>query len=121
MRTRSIRRYRLFPRKVSFRPSTSPTLRTVAIDPGHGGEDQGVVGERGTKEKDVTLAVARRLKTAIEARLGIRVLLTRDEDRNVPVDERTSVANNNKADVFVSLHAGASLRPRTAGGSIFYA
>jgi N-acetylmuramoyl-L-alanine amidase len=99
----------------------SPTLRTVAIDPGHGGEDQGVVGERGTKEKDVTLAVARRLKTAIEARLGIRVLLTRDEDRNVPVDERTSVANNNKADVFVSLHAGASLRPRTAGGSIFYA
>ena len=93
----------------------------MAIDAGHGGDDQGVVGGRGTKEKDLTLAVARRLKTALETRLGIRVLLTRDDDRNVPIDERTATANHNKADLFVSLHANASLRPRTTGAAIFYA
>ena len=86
----------------------------MAIDAGHGGEDQGAKGRGGMKEKDLTLAVARRLKAALENRLGIRVLLTRDEDKNVPIDERTALANNNKADVLVSLHANASLRPGTA-------
>jgi N-acetylmuramoyl-L-alanine amidase len=101
--------------------AAASAIRTIAIDAGHGGDDAGVVGPGGTKEKDLTLAVARRLKTAIESRLGIRVLLTRDEDRNVPIDERTATANHNKADVFVSLHANGSLRPRTAGASILYA
>jgi N-acetylmuramoyl-L-alanine amidase len=96
-------------------------VRTIAIDPGHGGEDEGVKGARGTKEKELTLAVARRLKAAIEGRLGIRVLLTRDEDRNVPLDGRTAIANNNKADLFISLHANASFRKMTAGASILYA
>ena len=96
-------------------------IRTIAIDPGHGGEDEGAKGTEGTKEKDVTLAVARRVKAVIEARLGIRVMLTRDDDRNVPLDERTSIANNNKADLFISLHANASLRPSVAGASIFSA
>jgi N-acetylmuramoyl-L-alanine amidase len=97
------------------------TIRTVAIDPGHGGEDEGAKGANGAKEKDLALAIARRLKGTIEARLGIRVLLTRDDDRNVPIDERTAVANNNKADLFVSLHANASMRKTTAGAAIFYA
>ncbi|MGH9142081.1 MAG: N-acetylmuramoyl-L-alanine amidase, partial [Vicinamibacterales bacterium] len=70
-------------------------FRTIAIDPGHGGDDDGVKSAEGAKEKDLTLAIARRVKGAIEARLGLRVILTRDDDRNVPVDERTSVANNN--------------------------
>jgi N-acetylmuramoyl-L-alanine amidase len=96
-------------------------VRTIAIDPGHGGDDEGVRGANGAKEKDLALAVARRAKGAIEARLGIRVLLTRDDDRNVPIDERTSIANNNKADLFLSLHANASLRKTTAGLSIFSA
>jgi N-acetylmuramoyl-L-alanine amidase len=96
-------------------------VRTIAIDPGHGGEDEGVKGPRGTKEKDLALAVARRLKAAIEGRLGIRVLLTRDEDRNVPLDGRTAMANNNKADLFISLHANASFRKTAAGASILYA
>ena len=91
------------------------------MDAGHGGEDEGARGAGGTKEKDLTLAVARRLKSAIETRLGIRVLLTRDEDRNIPVDDRAAMANNNKADLFISLHAGASLRPRASGAAIFYA
>jgi N-acetylmuramoyl-L-alanine amidase len=96
-------------------------IRTIAIDPGHGGEDEGVKGSGGTKEKDLTLAVARRVKAAIESRLGIRVLLTRDEDRNVPLDGRAAVANNNKADVFISLHANASFRKTATGASILYA
>ena len=96
-------------------------IRTVAFDPGHGGDDEGSHGAGGAKEKELTLAVARRAKSAIEARLGIRVLLTRDDDRNVPIDERTAIANNNKADLFISLHANASLRKTTAGAAIFCA
>jgi len=96
-------------------------IRTVAIDPGHGGEDDGVKGPAGTREKDVTLSIARRVKAILEARLGVRVLLTREDDRNVPIDERTSMANNNKADLFISLHANASLRRNAAGLAIFCA
>ena len=96
-------------------------IHTVAIDPGHGGEDAGVRGGDGTVEKDLTLAIARRVKGVIEARLGLRVLLTRDEDRNVPIDERTAIANNNKADLFISLHVNASPRKVTSGATIFTA
>jgi N-acetylmuramoyl-L-alanine amidase len=96
-------------------------FRTIALDPGHGGDDEGVTSADGAKEKDLTLAIARRVKGAIEARLGLRVLLTRDDDRSVPVDERTSVANNNKADLFISLHANGSMRPSASGASIYVA
>jgi len=100
---------------------TASAFRTIAIDPGHGGDDEGVKIPDGAKEKDLTLAIARRFKGAIEARLGLRVLLTRDDDRSVPVDERTSVANNNKADLFVSLHVNGSMRPTTQGASVYIA
>jgi N-acetylmuramoyl-L-alanine amidase len=106
----------------AFVPGTqAPGLRTLVIDPGHGGEDEGVKGAGGAKEKDLALAVAKRLKSAVEARLGIRVLLTRDDDRNVPLDDRSALANNNKADLFISLHANASFRKATAGLVIFTA
>jgi N-acetylmuramoyl-L-alanine amidase len=95
-------------------------LRTIVLDPGHGGEDAGVRGLQGTLEKNVTLAVARRLKGALEARLGVRVILTRDGDQTIGLDERAAVANNNKADLFLSLHANASLRPGVAGAEVFY-
>ena len=97
------------------------SIRTIAIDPGHGGDDEGAKGAEGTKEKDLTLAVARRIKAAVESRLGIRVLLTRDDDRRVPIDERTAMANNSKSDLFISLHANASLRSSLAGASIYSA
>lgn len=97
------------------------TIRTIAIDPGHGGDDVGAKGEGGAMEKDVTLAAARRLKAIVESRLGIRVLLTRDDDRSIPLDDRIAVANNNKADVFISLHANASLRAAATGASIYVA
>jgi len=100
---------------------TASTIHTIAIDAGHGGDDEGVKSADGAKEKDLALAVARRTKAVIEARLGLRVLLTRDDDRNVPLDERTAIANNNKADLFVSLHANGSMRPTTSGASIFCA
>jgi N-acetylmuramoyl-L-alanine amidase len=95
-------------------------LRTIVIDAGHGGDDSGVRGAKGTLEKNITLSVARRLKASIEARLGVRVLLTRDADQTVGPDQRAALANNNKADLFISLHANASLRPSAAGAQVFY-
>ena len=105
-------------------PSLGPpasAIQTIAIDPGHGGTDEGVRGTGGTKEKDLTLAIARRIKAAVEARLGIRVLLTRDDDRELPLDDRTAVANNNKVDLFISLHANGSFRRAASGATIYYA
>jgi N-acetylmuramoyl-L-alanine amidase len=104
-------------------PSVQPVaggLRTVAIDPGHGGEDAGAKGATGILEKDVTLSIARRLKGLLEARLGLRVLLTRDGDQSLALDDRAALANNNKADLFVSLHASASTRPTVSGAQIYY-
>ena len=98
-------------------PRTS--IRTVVIDPGHGGDDAGVKGPAGATEKDVTLSFARRLKGTIESRLGLRVLLTREGDRAVGADARAAIANNNKADLFISLHANGSPRPATKGATIF--
>lgn len=95
-------------------------LRTVVIDPGHGGADLGARGVGGGEEKSVSLAVARRLKGALEARLGVRVILTREGDAALGLDERAAVANNNKADLFISLHANASLRPTAEGAQVFY-
>src|SRR5204863_6418640 len=102
------------PTHAELPPAFNPpafSIRTITVDPGHGGDDEGVKGAAGAKEKDLTLSVARRLKAALEGRLGIRIILTRDDDRNVPIDERTAVANNNKADLFISLHANGSMRP----------
>ena len=95
-------------------------LRTVVIDPGHGGADEGAHGPTGANEKAITMSVARRLKGSLEARLGVRVILTRDGDASVGLDERAAVANNNKADLFISLHANASVRPSVTGAEVFY-
>jgi N-acetylmuramoyl-L-alanine amidase len=98
-----------------------PALRTLAIDAGHGGDDLGARGAGGTTEKDVTLALARRLKATVEARLGLRVLMTREDDRAVAVTDRTAFANNNKADMLVSLHVNASFRDAVAGATVYVA
>jgi N-acetylmuramoyl-L-alanine amidase len=102
-----------------FQPAApGGSIRTIAVDPGHGGDDEGAKGAQGTKEKDITLTVARKMKAALESRIGVRVLLTRDEDRSLSIDDRTAVANNGKADLLISLHANASLRPTAGGASI---
>jgi len=99
--------------------ASRPVLQTIVIDPGHGGDDSGVKGPNGTLEKQVTLDVGRRARTLIETRLGIRVILSRDEDRRVRLDERAAVANNSKADLFISLHANAALVPTVSGAEVF--
>ena len=100
--------------------AAAPTIRTIVVDAGHGGTDEGARGPDGTLEKNVTLGVARRLRAAIEARLGARVILTRTGDTVVPIDERAAVANNNKADLFISLHANSSRSVARRGAEVFY-
>ncbi len=96
------------------------TIRAIAIDPGHGGTDAGTRGPEGTLEKDVTLGIARRLQAAVQRRLGLRVVLTRSGDTTVSLDERAAIANNNRADLFISLHANASMRETASGAEVFY-
>jgi len=98
---------------------TPGSIRTIALDAGHGGDDVGTIGAGGLQEKDLTLQMVRRLKATIEGRLGLRVLLTRDGDDTVTVDRRTELANNNKADIFLSLHANASVRPASRGTQLY--
>jgi N-acetylmuramoyl-L-alanine amidase len=101
------------------RERTVDRLLTIAIDPGHGGEDPGAVGRRGTQEKDVTLNIARRLQRLIEAERDMRVLLTRDGDFFVPLRARVEKARRVQADLFVSIHADAWIRPDVRGSSVF--
>ena len=102
-----------------FDGSSRPTIRTIIIDPGHGADDNGVKGPGGAIEKDVALSVARRVKATIEGRLGMRVLLTREDGPRVDADGRAAIANNNKADLFISLHANGSPRPSMRGAIIY--
>lgn len=106
------------PSSTARRPSRQRTL-TIAIDAGHGGEDPGAVGKGGTYEKNVVLAIAKRLKAKVDATPGMRGYLTRDGDYFVPLHVRVEKARRVKADLFVSVHADAFVRP-TAGGSSVY-
>jgi N-acetylmuramoyl-L-alanine amidase len=108
--------------------ATPPTRRndgdvqrivTVAIDPGHGGEDPGAVGKAGTFEKAVTLSIARRLRELIVADSTMRVALTRDGDYFVPLRTRVAKARAVRADLLVSIHADAWIRPDARGSSVF--
>jgi len=93
---------------------------TVTLDPGHGGEDPGAIGQRGTYEKNVALAIAKKLKSRIDAEPGMRATLTRDDDYFVPLATRVKKAQAVQADLFVSIHADA-FRERTARGSSVFA
>ncbi len=103
-------------------PTQGPSsgLRTVVIDPGHGGDELGTQGTKGTLEKEITLAVARRLRTLIESRLGLKVFLTREDDRTLSLDERSAFANNHRADVMLSIHANYAVRPALKGAEVYY-
>ena len=94
-------------------------LIIVAIDPGHGGEDPGAIGRSGLKEKDVVLAVALQLRERINALPGMRAFLTRDADYFVPLAERVTKARRVQADLFVSIHADAFVKPDARGASVF--
>jgi N-acetylmuramoyl-L-alanine amidase len=94
-------------------------LVTVVLDPGHGGEDPGAVGRGGSHEKDVTLQVARRLKSKIDAEPNMRSVLTRDADFFIPLQHRVAKARRVQADLFVSIHADAFVKPTARGSSVF--
>lgn len=94
-------------------------LVVVAIDAGHGGEDPGALGARGTHEKDVTLSIAKRLKAVIDDEPNMRGVLIRDADYFVPLHGRVIKARKVNADLFVSIHADAFIRPDARGSSVF--
>jgi N-acetylmuramoyl-L-alanine amidase len=94
-------------------------LATIVIDPGHGGEDPGAIGRLGSREKDITLTIARRLKALIDEEPEMRAVLTRDADYYLPLHLRVEKARRVRADLFVSIHADAFLRPHARGSSVF--
>jgi N-acetylmuramoyl-L-alanine amidase len=94
-------------------------LITVAIDAGHGGEDPGASGANGSHEKDITLALARKLKQKIDAQENMRAVLIRDGDYFVPLGQRVIKARALKADLFMSIHADAFIKPHARGSSVF--
>jgi N-acetylmuramoyl-L-alanine amidase len=94
-------------------------LATIVIDAGHGGEDPGAVGRHGSREKDITLDIARRLKALVDAEPNMRALLTRDGDFYLPLQTRVDKARKVRADLFVSIHADAFVRPHARGSSVF--
>jgi N-acetylmuramoyl-L-alanine amidase len=94
-------------------------LITIAIDPGHGGEDPGAIGAMGSKEKNVVLSIAKRLRDKIEGEAYMRPFLTRDGDYFVPLNVRVQKARRVEADLFVSIHADAFIQPNAKGASVF--
>jgi N-acetylmuramoyl-L-alanine amidase len=94
-------------------------LIIVALDPGHGGEDPGAIGPGGTREKDVVLQIALQLRDKLNAQPNLRVMMTRDADFFVPLHERVRKARRVQADLFVSIHADAFMRPEARGASVF--
>ena len=92
----------------------------VVIDPGHGGRDTGTIGPSGLKEKDLVLALSQRLKELLEEHLKTDVVLTRTSDTFVPLEERTAIANQVRADLFVSLHANSSTDHKVSGVETFF-
>ena len=97
------------------------TLRdvVVAIDAGHGGKDPGAIGQRKTLEKDITLAVAKRLHKRLNAQEGITAVLTREDDRYIALNKRIDITREKRADLFVSIHADAFKRKAAQGSSVY--
>jgi len=95
-------------------------IRAIVIDPGHGGLESGAKGKFGALEKDITLAIALKLKAVIERNLALPVELTRDKDIDVSLENRAAIANNHKADLFISIHTNSSYRRNARGSETFF-
>jgi N-acetylmuramoyl-L-alanine amidase len=95
-------------------------LRTVVVDPGHGGAETGAIGPAGTMEKELTLALSRALAERLAAELGLRVALTRTDDVDRGLDERSAFANQNKADLFLSIHLNSTARGDARGAETYF-
>ena len=101
-------------------PSTTPEKKVIVIDPGHGGSETGATGKDGAFEKDITLAIANKLKSLLESNTGVRVILTRSGDQQIGLDDRTALANNNKADLFISIHANSTVHGMAKGAETYF-
>lgn len=95
-------------------------VKTIVIDPGHGGRDPGAIGPSGIREKDVVLDIGLRLKRMVEEQLGVKVIMTRSGDVFVPLEERAAIANRHKADFFISLHLNAAPHSRAVGSETYF-
>jgi N-acetylmuramoyl-L-alanine amidase len=98
----------------------TPGLRTIVLDPGHGGVERGAIGPAGTEEKELTLILAKALKRKLEERLAVQVVLTRNEDADLPLDTRTALANQTKGDLFISIHLNASPESSAHGAETYF-
>jgi N-acetylmuramoyl-L-alanine amidase len=103
-----------------IKPGEPAGIRTIVIDPGHGGKEVGAVGPKGLMEKDVTLAVARKLSAALQSKVGARVVLTREDDTVVSLDQRTAIANQYHADLFLSIHMNAAVVKDARGSETYF-
>lgn len=114
------------PAAAPFEPPPQPTVpqakpyKTIVLDPGHGGKDPGARGARGTEEKDITLKVALRLRDLLSKQPGVRVLMTRDQDVFVELEERAKFANSHEADLFVSIHVNSHPSRSVKGIEIYH-
>jgi N-acetylmuramoyl-L-alanine amidase len=95
-------------------------IKKIVIDPGHGGDDPGAIGPSGIQEKDIVLSVGEKLGDILTAKYEAEVIFTRDKDIFIPLNERTEIANSNKADLFISIHANASPRKNTRGIETYF-
>lgn len=107
---------------VALPSSTDTNTRDirVVIDPGHGGEDEGAVGPNGVKEKDITLAISKKLAVSLGKKIGAKVFLTREKDTTLTLEERNNFANSKKADLFISVHANAVKDHSVSGIETYY-
>ncbi|HSY52277.1 MAG TPA: N-acetylmuramoyl-L-alanine amidase [Thermoanaerobaculia bacterium] len=104
----------------STKPVEAPGIHTIVIDPGHGGKEVGAIGPAGLMEKDATLTLCRKLAAALEAKLKTRVILTRNDDSVVPLDQRTAIANQYHADLFLSVHMNAAIVKGAHGAETYF-
>lgn len=106
--------------RTQTQPASFQGIKTIVIDPGHGGLEPGAKGRFGSLEKDIALAIGLRLKAIIERNFPSRIVLTREKDINVSLENRAAISNNNKADLFISIHTNSSFRKDAHGSETFF-
>lgn len=107
------------PGKIRLAQQLGMNIRKIVIDPGHGGKDPGAIGKSGIMEKDIVLDISRHLRNLIQSKLSSEVVMTRDRDVYVPLEKRTVIANAQKADLFISIHANSSTQAKANGLEVY--